>query len=110
MATATTLSLPKPWSDFLKEADAQLSQKVNLHCLGGFVLTALYGIARPTADLDYVSAVPRKAREEVERIAGRESAANNLDLLAADQIVERFSTANCAPLVAGYEYLRRPRP
>ena len=74
MATATTLSLPKPWSDFLKEADAQLSQKVKLHCLGGFVLTALYGIARPTADLDYVSAVPRKAREEVERIAGRESA------------------------------------
>ena len=74
MATATTLSLPKPWPAFLKEVDAQLSHEVNLHCLGGFVLTALYGIPRPTADLDYIAAVPREAREEVERIAGRESA------------------------------------
>ena len=74
MATAITLSLPKPWPDFLKEVDAQLSQKVNLHCLGGFVLTALYDIPRPTADLDYISAVPEEAQEEIERLAGRESA------------------------------------
>lgn len=74
MAVATTLSPPKPWRDFLKEVDAQLSQKVNLHCLGGFVLTARYGLPRPTADIDYVSVVPREAREEIERLAGRESA------------------------------------
>ena len=74
MATATTLSLPKPWPDFLKEVDAQLSQKVDLQCIGGFVLTALYGIPRATADLDYIAAVPKQAAEEIERIAGRESA------------------------------------
>lgn len=74
MATATTLSLPKPWPDFLKEVDDYLSQEVNLHCVGGFVLAALHRMPRPTADLDYIAAVPREGREEVERIAGRESA------------------------------------
>ena len=73
MATVTTLSLPKPWPDFLKEVDAQLSQIVNLHCLGGFVLTALYGVPRYTGDLDYIEVMPRAAASELERIAGKES-------------------------------------
>ena len=71
MATATTLSLPKPWPDFLKEVDARLSQKVELQCIGGFVLTALYGIPRATADLDYIAAVPKQAAEELERNCGK---------------------------------------
>ena len=74
MGTATTLSLPKPWPDFLKEIDTQLSQKVSLHCLGGFVLTVLYGVPRYTGDLDYIEVVPRAAANELEKIAGRESA------------------------------------
>jgi Nucleotidyltransferase of unknown function (DUF6036) len=76
MATDIAVSLPKPWPDFLKEVDAQLSQQVNLHCIGGFVITALYGMPRPfpTADVDYIKAVPREAGNEVEKIAGRESA------------------------------------
>jgi hypothetical protein len=74
MTMSSTLSLPKPWPDFLKEIDARLSQRVILHCLGGFVLTALYGIPRFTADLDYIDAVPRTAVNELENIAGRESA------------------------------------
>lgn len=74
MATAMNLSLPKPWPAFLKEIDTQLSQEVNLHCLGGFVLTALYAIPRFTGDLDYIEVTPRAAANELEHIAGRESA------------------------------------
>lgn len=74
MAISTNLSLPKPWPAFLKEIDTQLSQEVNLHCLGGFVLTALYGIPRFTGDLDYIEVTPRAAANELEHIAGRESA------------------------------------
>jgi hypothetical protein len=74
MATAINLSLPKPWPAFLKEIDTQLSQEVNLHCLGGFVLTALYGLPRFTGDLDYIEVTPRAAANELEHIAGRESA------------------------------------
>jgi len=73
MATETALSLPKPWPDFLKEIDAQLSQKVHLHCLGGFVLTVLYGVRRYTGDLDYREVVPRAAANELENIAGKDS-------------------------------------
>ena len=73
MAAANSLSLPKPWPDFLKEIEAQLSQPVKLHCLGGFVPTALYGIPRFTADLDYIDAAPATAADELEKIAGRAS-------------------------------------
>lgn len=73
MAADTAASLPKPWPDFLREVDAQLSQKVNLHCIGAFVLAARYGIPRFTADLDYIEAVPQQARAELEKIAGVES-------------------------------------
>jgi len=66
MATASTLSLPKPWPDFLKAVDSQLSQEVNLHCLGGFVLTALYAVPRYTGDLDYIEIVPRAAANELD--------------------------------------------
>jgi Nucleotidyltransferase of unknown function (DUF6036) len=74
MATDIAASLPKPWPDFLMEVDALLSRTVNLHCIGGFVVTALYGISRFTADLDYIQAVPQEARGELEKLAGVESA------------------------------------
>ena len=52
----------------------KLSQKIDLQCLGGFVLTVLHAIPRPTDDLDYIACIPRPAAEELERIAGRGSA------------------------------------
>jgi hypothetical protein len=64
------LQLPTLWQDFLREVDQALRQEVNLHCLGGFVLSALYGLPRPTGDLDYISANPFEARQEIEKIAG----------------------------------------
>jgi len=64
MATHASISLPKPWPDFLREVDAGLSRILTLHCLGGFVLTALYGIPRYTGDLDYVEAERAQAQEE----------------------------------------------
>lgn len=69
-----TLTLPKPWPAFLKEIDLQLSQEVKPLCLGGFVLSVVYGIPRFTGDLDYIEVVPRAAANELEEIAGRESA------------------------------------
>lgn len=65
--------LPSPWPQFLKEIDQALTAPVELHCLGGFVLTLLYGIRRSTDDLDYISVVPRDASSEIEELAGRQS-------------------------------------
>ena len=41
--------------------------------MGGFVLTAVYGM-RSTADIDYIAVVPEQAIQDLERIAGRDSA------------------------------------
>jgi hypothetical protein len=34
---------PEPWKSFFSEIDASLEEEVVLHCLGGFVMTILYG-------------------------------------------------------------------
>jgi hypothetical protein len=67
------LPLLPPWPQFLAGVDQNLPHAVEIHCLGGFVLTGVYGIARATADLDYVAVIPEQLGEELERIAGRGS-------------------------------------
>ncbi len=62
--------LPSPWPAFLKEIDQALTAPVELHCLGGFVLTILYGLPRPTDDLDYISVIPLESAKELESVAG----------------------------------------
>jgi hypothetical protein len=50
--------LPPPWRDFLLEVDAMLTEPLELHCIGGFVICHFYHLPRPTGDIDYYSAVP----------------------------------------------------
>ena len=45
-------SLTEPWKSFFSEIDAALSEEVELHCLGGFVMTMLFQLDRPTSDVD----------------------------------------------------------
>ena len=47
-------SIPEPWQSFFSDIDASLHEDVELHCLGGFVVTVLYDLARPTADVDLI--------------------------------------------------------
>src|SRR5215469_6412676 len=65
---------PAHWKAFLQDVDQLLQSAVELHCLGGFVLSVLYDLPRPTADVDYISAMPSSAIAELETIAGRGSA------------------------------------
>src|SRR5713226_349555 len=51
-------SLPSPWKEFLLEIDAILTEPLELHCIGGFVICYFYGLPRPTGDIDYYTAVP----------------------------------------------------
>ncbi len=64
-------SLPAPWAGFLAEVDRLLSRPVTLHCLGGFVLTILYGVPRVTGDIDYIAALPSEEGRTLLAIAGR---------------------------------------
>jgi hypothetical protein len=65
--------LPEPWQSFFAEVDSRLSEKVQLHCCGGFVVTQLYGVARTTSDVDFLGVVPNVGNDLTE-IAGKGSA------------------------------------
>jgi hypothetical protein len=67
---SVTPDLPAGWSKFLSEIDRTLTEPVELHCLGGFVMTLLYGLSRSTSDIDYIEIVPPAARRQIQAIAG----------------------------------------
>ena len=64
---------PAPWDAFLWEVDRLIPEPVQLHCLGGFVITACYGFPRPTGDVDYISVRPSGAGAHLQQIAGPRS-------------------------------------
>ena len=42
---------------------------VRLDCIGGFVVTMLYGLRRPTADVDVLEIAPRAAADAFSKVA-----------------------------------------
>jgi Nucleotidyltransferase of unknown function (DUF6036) len=64
---------PEPWHLFLTELDALAPEEVRLECLGGFVVTTLYGMLRPTADVDVFSIKPMQQRNDFLARAGKDS-------------------------------------
>jgi hypothetical protein len=66
-------SIPEPWSSFFAEIDNSLQEEVTLHCLGGFVITILYGLDRPTADVDILPFGSNATTEFLIGLAGQGS-------------------------------------
>jgi len=73
MPSATPPPDQPPWEDFLSEVDSLLNAPVEIHCLGGFIVTVRHGRPRTTGDLDYIEIVPLAAARELEEIAGGQS-------------------------------------
>lgn len=59
--------LPLPWGPFLDELDEAISEPIALYCIGGFVVSLLYGLPRPTGDVDYIAVIPRYRMDELEQ-------------------------------------------
>ena len=57
----TNKSIPEPWLFFLRELDSAVREEVRLDCIGGFVISMVYGFSRPTADLDVLEIAPGEA-------------------------------------------------
>lgn len=55
--------IPEPWFSFLRELDTLATETVRMDCIGGFVVTMLYGLNRTTADVDVLEIVPRSAAD-----------------------------------------------
>jgi len=62
-------SIPEPWFSFLKELDVLTTTTVSLHCIGGFVVTMLYGLGRTTGDLDVLEVAPKSAGDAFAKVA-----------------------------------------
>jgi hypothetical protein len=67
---SSSQSPPEPWVSFLKALDGALRDSVDLHCIGGFVITMHFGASRATSDIDILAAVPRGKLAELQSLGG----------------------------------------
>jgi hypothetical protein len=65
--------IPDPWKSFLMDLDARVDQAVEFHCVGGFVVTILYGLERPTSDVDVIVITPNDEIVHLIDLAGKGS-------------------------------------
>lgn len=65
--------LPEPWKSFLTDLDRMVSSDVAFHCLGGFIVTACYGLPRATGDLDVLLVLPSDSQATLVTLAGKNS-------------------------------------
>src|SRR5256885_10200943 len=82
-------AIPEPWQSFLSDIDRSLTGRVEFECIGGFVVTALYGLARPTADIDVLSIAPAGQQTSILKLAGQGSSLHQKHRL----YIERFAVA-----------------
>ena len=62
-------AIPEPWRSFLNDLDRIATSTVRLDCIGGFVVTMLYGLSRPTADVDVLEIAPRAVADAFSQVA-----------------------------------------
>lgn len=68
------MSIQEPWLTFLRDVDQALKEPIEVHCLGGFVLSVLWDLPRPTGDIDFIEVRPGDASEDLLRIGGEGTA------------------------------------
>ena len=66
-------SISEPWQSFLSAIDTTLNEDVEMDCLGGFVITVLYDLARSTADVDVIAITPTSEIESLLSLGGQGS-------------------------------------
>ncbi len=64
----------EPWLSFLRDVDRALRQPLEVHCLGGFVLSVLWELPRPTGDIDFIDVRPSAGGDDLIEIAGEGTA------------------------------------
>lgn len=62
-------TIPEPWLSFLTELDNLAVSAVRFDCIGGFVVTMLYGLSRPTGDVDVLEIAPESALKAFGKVA-----------------------------------------
>src|ERR1700753_101241 len=101
----------EPWRSFLSDLDRALQSTARLDCSGGFVVTQLYGLARPTADVDVIELAPREASDTLMQIAMQEGPLHRkhriyLDRVGVAAIPENYEDRLTEMFPGAYRHLR----
>ncbi len=104
-------TIPEPWRSFLSEIDSTAREELELHCIGGFVVTILHGLARPTADVDVLVIAPRGESERLINLAGKGSELHRkhglyLDLVTVATVPEDYDQRLTEMFPGEFEHLR----
>jgi hypothetical protein len=102
----------EPWRSFLTDLDAQLTTDIEIHCIGGFVVTQVYGLSRETSDVDFLTVSPLSELSELIVRAGEGSALHKkhrvyIDPVTVTNAPEEYAS-RLAPLFrnAGWIHIR----
>ncbi|QEE27831.1 hypothetical protein FTW19_07365 [Terriglobus albidus] len=102
---------PEPWHSFFHDLDDAADTVVRLDCIGGFVVTQMYGLERSTADIDVIEIAPRTASDRLMDLAlqGRPLHKKHriyLDRVAVASIPENYEDRLVEMFPGAYRYLR----
>jgi hypothetical protein len=103
--------ISEPWRSFLTDLDELAGRETHLECLGGFVLTQLYGLPRQTADLDSLSVTPNDQIKPLLSAAQRGSALQKkpcvyLDLVRVARVPEDYESRLTEMFAGAFKHLR----
>jgi hypothetical protein len=101
---------PEPWDAFLTDLDSAVNEPVRLDCIGGFVVTQLFGLGRATADIDVVELAPREAGQALMELGSRGSALHRkyqvyLDRVTVARVPENYEDRLTEMFSGAYRFL-----
>jgi hypothetical protein len=102
---------PEPWHSFLNALDREATEETRLDCMGGFVVTILYGLARATSDLDVLLIAPREQRAPLLELGVRGGALHRkhkvyLDYVGVAKVPENYEDRLTEMFPGTYKHLR----
>ncbi len=102
---------PEPWHSFLRELDESADTTVRMDCIGGFVVTQMYGLERSTADVDVVELAPRDVSDILMSLACQGGALHRnhrvyLDRVTVAAIPENYESRLTEMFPGVYRHLR----
>jgi hypothetical protein len=105
------IELRDPWRSFLTELDALLPGPIELHCLGGFVVSEFYGLSRATADIDVLVVRQSVDLKTLVTLGGRDSALTAkhglyIDVVTVAAVPENYQERLVDYEVTGLRHLR----
>lgn len=108
---ATHKLIPEPWGSFLEELDRRATAETSMDCMGGFVVTVLYGFSRETSDLDVLRIAPREQTAALLELGARGGNLHKkykvyLDYVGVAKVPEHYEERLTEMFAGEFQHLR----